>query len=171
MEWSTVLAHGIGYGLALSAVFTVALFAGAAISRDFLLNDYPQAIQERYGRPKSARGKRVAALFAVVVWGLCGIPLLAVAMIDLGGSLDGELGFLPAAVCGAVVFATLAGYDLVVIDWLILAGLRPRLLTIPGTEGMKEYRDLRFHCTAALKGSPLIPVAGLLTGATTALLT
>lgn len=164
MQWSAVLWHGLGYGLALSVLFTAALFAGAAASRDFLLNDYPPAIQRQYGKPKSARGRQVALVFAVFVWAVCAVPLMVAAMVGLDGALDDGLEFLPAAVCAALVFATLTVWDLVVVDWIIFAGLRPRLLVLPGTEGMPEYRDLRFHATAALKGSPLIVVVGLVTG-------
>ncbi|MFG2891172.1 hypothetical protein [Streptomyces sp. NPDC048248] len=171
MQWSAVLGYGVGYGLAFSVLFTAAVFAGAAMSRDFLLNDYPPAIQRRYGRPKSARGRRVAVLFGVFIWAVCGIPLMFAAMIDLDGALHDGLEFLPAAVCAALIFATLTVWDLVVLDWIIFAGLRPRLLVLPGTEGMAEYRDLRFHLSAALKGSPLIVVVGLLTGGICALVT
>ncbi|MEU6712795.1 hypothetical protein ABZ897_15045 [Nonomuraea sp. NPDC046802] len=62
------------------------------------------------------------------------------------------------------MFCTLVLFDLVVLDWLILAGLRPRVMVLPGTEGMPEYRDLTFHAVAALKGSPLIVVVGLVAG-------
>ncbi|MGW5413469.1 hypothetical protein [Actinomadura geliboluensis] len=170
MQWSAVVGYGVGYGLALSVVFTIAVFAGSAISRDFLLNDYPPTIQQRYGKPRSARGRRVAVLFAVVVWGLAGLPLMVATMVGLDGALDGGLTFLPAALCAALVFATLAVWDLAVFDWIIFAGLRPRLLALPGTEGMAEYRDLRFHLDAAVKGSPLIVVVGLVTGSIAALI-
>ena len=170
MRWSAVVGYGVGYGVALGLVFTVAVFAASAISRDFLLNDYPPAIQERYGRPKSARGRRVAIAFGVVVWGLGGLPLMIAAMAGLDGALDDGLTFVPAAVCAALVFATLTVWDLVVLDWIIFAGLRPRLLVLPGTEGMAEYRDLRFHLDAALKGSPLIVLVGLVTGGIATLL-
>lgn len=169
MEWLTIVGYGAGYGLAFSVLFGVAVFAGAAISRDFLLNDYPLAVQERYGKPKSARGRRVAVVFAVVIWGVCGVPLLIVALITLNGALDGGLGFVSAALCAALMFATLSVFDLVVLDWIILAGLRPRLLIPPGTEDMKEYRDLRFHLVAAAKGSPLIGIVGLIAGGIAAL--
>ncbi|GIG68456.1 hypothetical protein [Phytomonospora endophytica] len=169
MQWSTVIAYGTGYGLALSVLFTAGVFAGAALSRDFLLDDYPEAIQRRYGRPKSARGKRVALVFGIFVWGVCGVPLMTAAMVGLDGALDDGLGFLPAAVCAALVFATLVVFDTVVLDWIILAGLRPQLLVLPGTEDMAEYGDLRFHLVAALKGSPLIVVVGLVTGGLAAL--
>lgn len=171
MRWSPVLGYGLGYGLVLSVLFTAAVFAGAAMSRDFLLNDYPPAIQRRYGRPKSARGHRVAMLFGVFIWAVCGLPLMIAAMTGLDGALDDGLEFLPAAVCAALVFATLTVWDLVVLDWIILAGLRPRLLLLPGTEDMADYGDLRFHFGAAVKGSPLIVVVGLLAGGIATLVT
>ncbi|MET7873068.1 hypothetical protein [Streptomyces cyaneofuscatus] len=171
MQWSAVLGYGLGYGLALSVLFTAAVFAGSALSRDFLLNDYPPAVQRRYGRPKSARGRRVALLFGVFVWAGCAVPLTTGAMIGLDGALREGLDFWSAAFCAALVFATLTVWDLVVLDWIIFAGLRPRLLVLPGTEDMAEYRDLRFHLDAALKGSPLVIVVGLLTGGVAALIT
>ncbi|MGW2050265.1 hypothetical protein ACWCPF_34595 [Streptomyces sp. NPDC001858] len=154
----------VGYGLVLSVLFTGAVFAGAAAGRDFLLDDYPPAIQERYGKPRSARGRRVAAFVGVFVWAVCGIPLLTAALLGLDGALDEGLAFLPAAVCAALFFATLTVYDLIVLDWIIFVGLRPRLLVLPGTEGMPEYGDMGFHLIAALKGSPLIIVVGLVAG-------
>ncbi|MFE2869451.1 hypothetical protein [Embleya sp. NPDC059259] len=164
MQWSAVLGYGVGYGLALGVLFTAAVFAGAAMSRDFLLNDYPPTIRARYGRPKSRRGRRVAVLVGIFIWACCALPLLIAAMVGLDGALDDGLRFLPAATCAALVFTTLTVWDLVVLDWIVFAGLRPRLLTLPGTEGMSEYRDLRFHLVAALKGSPLIVVMGVLGG-------
>ncbi|GHH25029.1 hypothetical protein [Streptomyces lanatus] len=122
MQWSLIIRYGVGYGLVLSVLFTAATFAGVATSRDFLLDDYPPAIQERYGKPKSARGRRVAGLVGMVVWGACGVPLLTAAMIGLDAALDDGLTFLPAALCAALVFATLTVYDLVVLDWIIFAG-------------------------------------------------
>ncbi|MEU7484471.1 hypothetical protein [Streptomyces sp. NPDC042319] len=170
VQWSTVVGYGVVFGLALSVVFTIGLFGGAALSRDFLLNDYPPAIQHQYGKPQSRRGRQVALLFGVFVWALGGIPLVITAMIKLHAALEGGLDFLSAALCAALIFATLTVWDLVVLDWIVFAGLRPRLLALPGTEGMPEYRDMRFHLHAALKGSPLILIVGLLTGGASALI-
>ncbi|TMS00545.1 hypothetical protein [Nonomuraea basaltis] len=164
MQWSSVAGLGVGYGLVVSVLFTLALIAGFLVSRDFLLGDYPPAIQERYGRPRSARGRRVALWVGVVFWGLCFLPLLAVAILHLRATVGGDLGFLAAAVCAAIVFGTMSVFDLVVLDWLIFAGLRPRFMVLPGTEGMPEYRDLKFHLVEGAKGSPLIVVVGLVAG-------
>ncbi|SEG24828.1 hypothetical protein SAMN05444920_102336 [Nonomuraea solani] len=167
MEWNAIVGHGIGYGLVISLLFTIALLAGFAVSRDFLLGDYPPAIQERYGKPRSARGGKVAIWVGILFWGVCFLPLLTAAVLDLRASIGHDLGFWRAAACAAIAFATMTLFDLVVLDWLILAGLRPALMVLPGTEGMKEYRDLCFHAVEALKGSPLILVVGLVAGGLT----
>jgi hypothetical protein len=169
MNWNAILFHGTGYGLVMGLIFTIALLAGAAVSRDFLLGDYPAEIQRRYGRPRSERGRKVAIWVGILFWGAAFLPLLAAALLHLRATLGGgDLGFWQAAACGAVAFTTLSLYDLIVLDWIVLAGLRPRIMVLPGTEGMKEYRDLAFHAVAALKGSPLILVAGLVAGGATA---
>lgn len=152
------------YGLAASVLFTLVLLIGFRISKDFLIDDYPPAIQERYAKPKSSRGRRVATAVGAIFWGVCFLPLLTLTLLDVRAESGGELGFLPAAACAAIIFTTISVYDLLVIDWLIFAGLQPRLMTLPGTEGMKEYRDLAFHVTQGLKGSPMIIAFGLVTG-------
>ncbi|WP_219463573.1 hypothetical protein [Nonomuraea rhizosphaerae] len=103
-------------------------------------------------------------------WGGCCVPPATVALLMMRADLGTDLGFWTAAATGAVMFTTMSLYDLVILDWLVVAAIQPRLLTLPGTEGMPEYRDLRFHAVAALKGSPLIPIVGLLTGAIAAAL-
>ncbi|MER5997761.1 hypothetical protein ABT120_04255 [Nonomuraea angiospora] len=65
---------------------------------------------------------------------------------------------------GVFAGAALSLFDLVVLDWIVLVGLRPGLLVLPGTEGMPEYRDLGFHAVEALKGGPLVVVVGLAVG-------
>ncbi|WP_030833025.1 hypothetical protein [Streptomyces hygroscopicus] len=50
-----IIKYGVGYGLVLSVLFTAAVFAGAAVSRDFLLNDHPPA--SRRGAPVRATGR------------------------------------------------------------------------------------------------------------------
>jgi hypothetical protein len=94
---------------------------------------------------------------------------MAGAILHLRSALGSDLGFAAAAVAGAVMFATMSLFDLVVLDWIVLVGLRPRLMVLPGTEGMPEYRDLGFHAVATLKGSPLVVVVGLAVGGVVAL--
>jgi hypothetical protein len=42
--------------------------------------------------------------------------------------------------------------DLLILDWLVFATLRPRIVVLPGTEGAQGYGDYGFHFRAFLKG-------------------
>lgn len=64
--WATLVGWALIYGLAVSALFTAVLLGGALAARDFMVQDYPPAIRERYG-PKSPRGQRVARLAGLIV--------------------------------------------------------------------------------------------------------
>lgn len=42
--------------------------------------------------------------------------------------------------------------DLVLLDWFLLMTLKPSFMILPGTEGMKGYRDYAFHFRKFLNG-------------------
>jgi hypothetical protein len=52
--------------------------------------------------------------------------------------------------------------DLLVLDWLIFVTIQPRIIVLPGTEGMEGYRDYGFHFRAFLKGVAGSLIAGLI---------
>ena len=41
---------------------------------------------------------------------------------------------------------------LLILDWLLFVTIQPRLVILPGTEGMAGYEDYAFHFYAFLKG-------------------
>jgi hypothetical protein len=50
-------------------------------------------------------------------------------------------------------------YDLLVLDWLIFATLKPKAVMIPGTETWEGWADYGFYWRGFLKGSVGITVA------------
>jgi len=143
MPWTAVFQIGVGYGLVLSVVFTTAVLAGVLTARDFMAHRYPPAIRDRYGE-RSARGKRVANWAGLLV-GVATVAVFAGAVATLRARVGGDVGYGTAFAVVAVVMQTFNLYDLVVLDWLIVVVARPGFLVLPGTEGMPEYRDMRFH--------------------------
>ncbi len=131
---------------ALGAIILVSLSYNAEI----WLDDFPPAIQAQAG-PMSPRAKRQRLLVA--------LPFLA---ILVGGPVDSNLalmrehgGHLPflAAFLNAYAIATVFNvFDLLVLDYLILQGVQPAWAILPGTEGMAEYHDVRFHFRGFVKG-------------------
>ena len=52
--------------------------------------------------------------------------------------------------------------DLLIIDWLTLVVIQPKFIFIPGTEGLKGYKDFAFHFRGFLKGLVYSVVIGIL---------
>jgi hypothetical protein len=163
MVWTAILRWGVVYGLLFSACFTVVLLAGGLVARDFAVHSFPPAIRERYG-PKSRRGRQVtavvAALIAVLVIGVVTAGMLQVRAVT------GELGFVSAFATAAVIMHTFNIVDLLVLDWLVFVRWQPGVMVLPGTEGMPEYRDLRFHFDGFVKGLGICTVIALIAAAT-----
>ncbi|MET7639965.1 hypothetical protein [Streptomyces sp. NPDC005438] len=147
MDWHLTLWLTLQLGLAASALFCVVIMGGAALAPDALLHDYPPAIRERYVAlhgGKSARGARVARLMGVGVGLVLTVtPVVTVAL--LRGRAPEEPGFWAGFTVGFGIFTLINLVDLVLVDWLVFCTLRPAFFTLPGTEGMPEYRDLSFH--------------------------
>lgn len=158
MPWGAILHVGTTYGLVFSVGFTVAVFAGALFARDFMVNDYPPAIRERYG-PRSRRGTRVGIVVAVVVGALL-IGVMAAGLLQVRAA-TGALGFMTAFATAAVIVLTFNIFDLLVLDWLVFVRLRPKIAVLPRTEGMPEYGDLRFHFDGFIKGLAITAICAL----------
>ncbi|MFK0292751.1 hypothetical protein ACIQU6_20035 [Streptomyces sp. NPDC090442] len=161
MTWLEVARVSMGYALVLAALFTLVVLGSLLVARDALLSDYPPAIRARYGE-QSARGRwtaTVAGLLNLLLF----VTVPVAGVLDLQGRVDGRLGFVPPFVLGTAGFLALTLFDLLVIDWLLFCTVRPRFMTLPGTEGMPEYRDLAFHAKVLVPRPipwPLLAIPG-----------
>jgi hypothetical protein len=54
-------------------------------------------------------------------------------------------------------------FDLLVLDWLIFAGITPRFIVLPGTEGLAGYKDFAFHVKGFAIGMGLSVVFSAIT--------
>ncbi|MEV0351535.1 hypothetical protein AB0H88_37665 [Nonomuraea sp. NPDC050680] len=147
--WAALTGWALTYGLAVSALFTAVLFGGALAARDFMVQDYPPAIRDRYG-PKSPRGQRVARLSGLIV-AIGVVAILAIALTHLARLAPGA-GVLVAFVYAWIILQTFNLFDLIVLDWLVVVTWRPALVVLPGTENMPDCRDLGFHLRGFAKG-------------------
>ncbi|WP_371786511.1 hypothetical protein [Streptosporangium subroseum] len=144
-----MIGWGLAYGFAVSALFSAVLLGGALAARDFMVQDYPPAIRNRYG-PKSPRGQRVTRIAGVVVAAGV-IAILVTAMIHLY-AIAPEAGFVTALAYAATILITFNVFDLIVLDWLVVVRWRPSIVVLPGTEGMDAYDDMSFHLVGFAKG-------------------
>jgi hypothetical protein len=51
--------------------------------------------------------------------------------------------------------------DWLILDWFMFCTLTPRLVVIPGSEGMAAYKDYGFHFRGFLHGTVYLILGGL----------
>lgn len=154
-------------GSLISGLLTMIIYGSLYRNAEIWLQDYPPAIQEKYGRPKSPQAKRESILF--------GIPFF---LVLFGGIIrsnqalkKGNGGHLPFMVAFKNAFGLLLFfwvYDVVIVDWLIMMTFKPDFVVLPGTEGMPEYEDYMFHVRTALPVLPALVVMALVLALVTA---
>jgi hypothetical protein len=154
-----LLQHGLLYGAILSVLMSIAFIGTAYLNPEIWLSDYPPDIREEYG-PIGERAKRQRKLVGIPVFLLLFGTI--VFSIFRFAQLGGELTFFSAFMLTFVMLMVFNLVDLLVLDWLIFVTIQPRIIVLPGTEGMEGYRDYGFHFRAFLKGVAGSLIAGLI---------
>ena len=158
MDWTLLVNSALVNGVWLSLALVVTMVLSARLAADMWVGDYPPDIREKYG-PMSARAARLRPFVAVVFFLIVlAVPLLGLAALRSGGM---QVTFLPALVFGAIALLVFNVFDLLILDWLLFCTIQPRMMVLPGTEGMAGYRDYRFHFIGFLKGLGFCAVVGL----------
>lgn len=124
--------------LSLGAMILGSLYQNAEI----WLQDYPKPIQERYG-PKSPEAERLTKLWAIPFFVVLFGSVLA-ANWRLRRT-QGRLSRTAAFANAYLLFLSFWLFDLTIVDWLIMVGMKPSFAILPGTEDMAEYGDYMFH--------------------------
>ena len=157
--WPELIKAALINGALLSLTLVIIMVISGRIALDMWVGDYPPDIRERYG-PMSARARRLRPYFAAAFFlAVLAIPILGLAALR---NEIGPIAFLPAFVFGGIAVFVFNLFDLLVLDWLLFCTLQPRMMVLPGTEGMAGYRDYRFHFIGFLKGLGFCLFGGLL---------
>jgi hypothetical protein len=158
VDWQILLSSALVGGVVLSVVLTAIMLSSARIARDMWVGDYPADVQEKFG-PMSPRAARIRPFVAVFIFGAAfAVPIIGLYLLRLK---MGPFGFLPALVFSVITLLVFNVFDLLVLDWLLFCTIQPRIMVLPGTEGMAGYRDYRFHFIGFLKGLMFCSVGGL----------
>jgi hypothetical protein len=145
-----LLQYGVFYGAVLGVFMGVAFVGLAYLNPEIWLPDYPPDIRERFG-PMSEGAKKQRRLAGVPVFLLL-VATLVFAAVRFARIAGGESTFFAVFLGVFVVLLVFNVVDLVILDWLIFVTIRPKIVVLPGTEGMAGYGDYGFHFRAFLKG-------------------
>ena len=146
-------------GAILSAIASLFLIAVLRFNPRLFLQDYPQGIQSQVP-PKTEREKRqslvVGIPFLVLLFA---VPFISTLTLKRQGGADVSFFQLFLNAFGVAFSFNLV--DLLLLDWLMLCTITPRLVVIPGTEGNQAYKDYAFHFRASIIGTAISVAAGL----------
>jgi len=157
--WSLLFTNAFICGLGLSLILTTIMIISGLVAPDMWISKYPPDIRQRYGSmsPRAALFRpyiAVAFFTAVLV-----IPIIGLFTLRAEANY---IPFIPALVYSITALIVFNIFDLIILDWLLFCTIQPRLMVLPGTEGMPGYRDYRFHFMGFLKGLGFCAVGGLL---------
>jgi hypothetical protein len=148
-NWPLLIDFALVYGITLSVILVAMMITSGLIAPDMWVGDYPLDIKNKYG-PMSAKAARLRPYFAVLFFGAT-IATPLIGLFALRTSV-GQISLLPAFVFSFIVVLIFNVFDLLILDWLFFCTIQPRIMVLPGTEGMAGYRDYRFHFIGFLKG-------------------
>jgi hypothetical protein len=136
---------------ALCVTMSIVIFGSLIFNARLWLQDYPKPMQALVS-PLSPDEKRLQklllVLFLVVV---IGVPYLTVRQLRI--EQGGELSFTTAYLVVFVILQIGNLFDALVIDWMVLAQMKPKFAILPGTEHLLYlFDDLRMHLVNYGKG-------------------
>jgi hypothetical protein len=149
MQLSQLFQLGLFWGVMFGLTFSLATLIMGRINAGMLLNDYPPDIRAKHEpMDETTRKQARQAMFPL----LATLGLIIVLGLVQLRQFSGELLFVNTFIFTAILLQTWNLIDLVLLDWFLLMTIKPRFMTLPGTEGMAGYRDYKFHFRKFLSG-------------------
>ena len=166
MNTTLVLQNGLLYGLLLSLLVSLTILISFSINPEIWLGDYPPDIKAHYTpvRSDTKYQERLASLAIIVL--LVGVMALSILHLE---HILGSLTFWAVFLSAFTTLLVFNIFDLLVLDWMIFIILQPKMIILPGTQGMAGYKDYAFHFRGFLTGL-IFCLVGALIGAGIAIL-
>lgn len=86
-------------------------------------------------------------------------------LANLPANADRNVGFFDYYLTAFTILSVFNLFDLLIADWLVFVFIQPKIIILPGTEGMAGYKDYGFHFRGFLKGIGFCLVGGLVLAA------
>ena len=149
--------------LILFIIFTLMVVPAVLKNPLSMIHDYPTDIYQKaieLGLVKESQNRKSKKFLVKRIVAIAVIGILFGFVVH---RFNGADNFLKGASFTYLLWTAANWYDCLVIDWLWFC--HSRRVIIPGTEGMKGYKDYLFHMKGSLKGMLLGIPAALVAGA------
>lgn len=152
----------------LCALFTLIIIPTMLKDPLSMIHDYPTDIYQKaieLGLVKESQNRNSKKFLVKRIIAIIVVGILFGLIVHY---FNGANSFLTGAGYAYLLWTIIDWYDCFVIDWLWFCN--SKRVIIPGTEGMKGYKDYLFHAKGSLQGMLIgIPTA-LIAGITAAIL-
>ena len=156
-----MIARALIEGLLYSVVLGIYITVSQLFNARLWLTDYPKAIQEKVpSQSKKEKSLKIIIGIPFLLF-MLGYPVYSTVLLK--EALTGEYMFLKGFLNTFIISFSFVIFDLVILDWLIFCRINPGFLVIPGSEGMNEYKDYRFHLRGLVVGGLLCVLLSLIT--------
>jgi hypothetical protein len=147
---SELVQHSLVYGVILTVVMSITCFTLMVLNPEVWVGDYPPDIKEKFG-PMSAQAQKLKKVAGILVLLLI-FGIVGGAMVHWAGRHAEPMTFMEAFLSSFLILTLFNVVDWLILDWLFFVTIQPRLIVLPGTEGMAGYKDYAFHFYGFLKG-------------------
>jgi hypothetical protein len=141
LNWTLILTHGAIYSVAGSIYLVMLLI----IDNRMLLNkgDYPDDVLAAVP-PRTPEETRKAIIYSIpwLFWSLA-VPVFSAFRFATLAEMTPS--FWALSLHAFLIFFSFWLVDLVVLDIIMFAGITPKFVVIPGTEGFAGYKDIGMH--------------------------
>lgn len=144
-------------GAILASLTSLWLILALWVNPRIFLQDYPPKIQEKVPQKTKAEN-RLSYVF--------GVPFMLLLLLgsffstlSLKDQVNPSFFALWLNAVGVVWVFNLV--DWLILDWFMFCTLTPSFVVIPGSEGMAEYKDYKFHFRGFLHGTVYSILGGL----------
>lgn len=144
--------------LILFSLFTLMVVPAVLKNPLSMVHDYPTDIYKRAQELRLVKESHNRRSKKFLIKRIIALAVIGILFGMIVYYFNGASGFLKGAGYTYLLWIAANWYDCIVIDWIWFC--HSKRVVIPGTEGMKGYKDYMFHVKGALKGMLLgIPTA------------
>lgn len=143
MPLQHLLRHSLVYGAILSAVMLTIIFASFFIAPGIWVDSAPPLVREAAG-PMSPRDEQAKGIIQVITI-VAIVMVLSSSILRLLALSSGRANFWSIVLSIFLVIQVYNLVDLLLVDWLLVATIRPSFVVFPGTEQVAAYGDYGFY--------------------------
>ena len=146
----------------LFLLFTLMVVPAVLKNPISMIHDYPKDIYIKAQELGLVKDSRNRSSKKFLIKRIVAIALLGIVFGLVVYYFNGADSFVKGALYTYLLWTAANWYDCIVIDWIWFC--HSKRVVIPGTEGMKGYKDYKFHAIGSLKGMLLGIPAALVAG-------